>query len=180
VGRNFYPHTHTNGDPHGDPDTHGRPGTPVRSTPHRAPPYLSEHCIPVSSADTRRHLRSANRHLGYLPYRVSGSTLRPSGVLSCWPGTLSRTLSRIQRAAQIVLGVYLKRTCSRDRIIGLLVHPAHYGPITIAIRARFEYDSTTIRLRFGYNTLQHATRFFVRSHTRSYTRISGRRVLHVD
>ena len=55
-----------------------------------------------------------------------------------------------------------------------------YGPITIAIRARFEYDSTTIRLRFGYNTLQHATRFFVRSHTRSYTRISGRRVLHVD
>ena len=29
----------------------------------RAPPYLSEHCIPVSSADTRRHLRSANRHL---------------------------------------------------------------------------------------------------------------------
>ena len=29
----------------------------------RAPPYLSEHCIPVSCADTRRHLRSANRHL---------------------------------------------------------------------------------------------------------------------
>jgi len=29
----------------------------------RAPPDLSEHCIPVSSADTRRHLRSANRHL---------------------------------------------------------------------------------------------------------------------
>ena len=55
-----------------------------------------------------------------------------------------------------------------------------YGLITIAIRARFEYDSTTIRLRCGYNTLQHATRFFVRSHTRSYTRISGRRVLHVD
>jgi len=30
------------------------------------------------------------------------------------------------------------------------------GPITIAIRARYEHD-----------TLQHATRFFVRSHTRS-------------
>ena len=29
----------------------------------RAPPYLSEHCIPVSSADRRRHLRSANCHL---------------------------------------------------------------------------------------------------------------------
>jgi len=33
----------------------------------RAPTYLSEHCIPVSSADTRRHLRSANRHLLAVP-----------------------------------------------------------------------------------------------------------------
>jgi len=33
----------------------------------RAPPYLSEHCIPVSRADTRRHLRSANRHLLAVP-----------------------------------------------------------------------------------------------------------------
>ena len=33
----------------------------------RAPPYLSEHCIPVSSAETRRHLRSANRHLLAVP-----------------------------------------------------------------------------------------------------------------
>ena len=33
----------------------------------REPPYLSEHCIPVSSADTRRHLRSANRHLLAVP-----------------------------------------------------------------------------------------------------------------
>ena len=28
---------------------------------------LSEHCIQVSSADTRRHLRSANRHLLAVP-----------------------------------------------------------------------------------------------------------------
>ena len=34
----------------------------------RAPPYLSAHCIPVSSADTRRHLRSANRHLLAIPH----------------------------------------------------------------------------------------------------------------
>ena len=33
----------------------------------RAPPYLSEHCIAVSSADTRWHLRSANRHLLAVP-----------------------------------------------------------------------------------------------------------------
>jgi len=40
----------------------------THSTHHRRPiAYLSEHCVPVLSADTRRHLRSANRHL-YLPY----------------------------------------------------------------------------------------------------------------
>ena len=35
------------------------------------------------------------------------------------------------------------------------------------LQLRYEHDSSTIRARFGYNTLQHATRFFVRSHTRS-------------
>ena len=34
---------------------------------YRAPPYLSEHCISVSSDDTRRHLRSANGHLLAVP-----------------------------------------------------------------------------------------------------------------
>ena len=34
------------------------------------------------------------------------------------------------------------------------------------LQLRYEHDSSTIRARFGYNTLQHATRFFVRSHTR--------------
>ena len=34
----------------------------------RAPPFLSEHCIPVSSADTRRHLRSASHHLLAVPH----------------------------------------------------------------------------------------------------------------
>jgi len=52
----------------------------------------------------------------YLPCRVSGSTLTAVGrshLLTRWPGTHSRILSVIQRAAQTVLGVYLKRTCSR-------------------------------------------------------------------
>jgi len=74
----------------------------------RAPPYLSEHCIPVSSAGTLWHLRSVNRHV-YLPYRVSGSTLTAVGrsqLLARWLGTHSRILSGIQRAAQTVLGVY--------------------------------------------------------------------------
>jgi len=34
-------------------------------------------------------------------------------LLARWPGTHSRILSQIQRAAQTFLGVYLKRTCSR-------------------------------------------------------------------
>jgi len=52
----------------------------------------------------------------YLPYRVSGSTLTAVGrsqLLARWSGTHSRILPGIQRAAQTVLGVYLKRTCSR-------------------------------------------------------------------
>jgi len=52
----------------------------------------------------------------YLPYRVSRSTLTVVGhsqLLARWPGTHSRILSTIQRAAQTVLGVYLKRICSR-------------------------------------------------------------------
>jgi len=55
--------------------------------------------------------------VSYLPYRVSGSTLKAVGrsqLLARWPGTHSRILSGIQRAAQTVLDVYLKRTCSRD------------------------------------------------------------------
>ena len=52
----------------------------------------------------------------HLPYRVSSSTLTAVGrfqLLARWSGTHSRILSGIHRAAQTVLGVYLKRTCSR-------------------------------------------------------------------
>jgi len=44
----------------------------------------------------------------------SGSTLTAVGrsqLLARWPETHSRILSGIQRAAQTVLGVSLKRTC---------------------------------------------------------------------
>jgi len=50
----------------------------------RAPPYLSEHCGGICVPTT----------VTYLPYRVSGSTLkhlRPSGVFSCWPDGLELT-----------------------------------------------------------------------------------------
>ena len=38
----------------------------------RAPPYLSNYCVPVAGVDTRRHLRSANRQLLAVPrYRLN-------------------------------------------------------------------------------------------------------------
>jgi len=49
--------------------------------------------------------------------------------------------------------------------------------------SRYEHDSSTIRARFGYNTLQHATRFLcarIRDRLEHSTRISGRRDLYVD
>ena len=69
----------------------------------------------------------------YLPYRVSGSTLTAVGrsqLLARWPGTQSRILSAIQRAAQTVLGVHLKRICSRitsaSSALGILNYYALY------------------------------------------------------
>jgi len=45
-----------------------------------APPYLSEHCIPVSSADMRRHLHSANRHLLVPHFRLNTYGLQAFSV----------------------------------------------------------------------------------------------------
>jgi len=74
-----------------------------RSTASRSPVLtLSGICVPPI--------------VTYLPYLVSGSTLTAIGrsqLLAQWPGTHSLILSGIQRAAQTVLCVYLKRTCSR-------------------------------------------------------------------
>ena len=134
----------------------------------RAPPYLSEHCIPVSSADTRRHLRSA---VIYLPYRVSGSTLTAVGrsqLLARWPGTHSRILSEIQRAAQTVLGVYLKRTSSRIRptsassALGVLNDYALYKSThslrethSVSIQRRCVTDAVVVLMCFLRSRLRH-------------------------
>jgi len=45
--------------------------------------------------------------------------------------------------------------------------PSRSTAVMGLLQLRYEHDSSTIRARFGYNTLQHATRFFVRSRTRS-------------
>ena len=54
------------------------------------------------------HFSGPGRAIGRLMCAASSS------LLARWPGTHSRILSGIQRAAQTVLGVFLKRTCSRD------------------------------------------------------------------
>jgi len=52
--------------------------------------------------------------LRYVMYfRVIRFSVLSFQLLARWPGTHCRILSGIQRAAQTVLGVYLKRTCSR-------------------------------------------------------------------
>ena len=60
----------------------------------RAPPYLSDYCIPVTSADTRRHLRSANRQLLAVPrYRLNAYGRRAFSVAgrTVWTRILSGT-----------------------------------------------------------------------------------------
>jgi len=63
-------------------------------------------------------------------------------------------------AVQVVL-----RT-TRAAAVQLLTHTRAHAELMGLLQLRYEHDSSTIRARFGYNTLQHATRFFVRSHTR--------------
>ena len=102
----------------------------------------------------------------YLPYRVSGSTLTAVGrfqLLARWPGTHSRILSGIQRTAQTVLGVYLKRTSSRvtsaSSVLGVLndyalyksthslthsLSPLPLGGIRARLNARWFLGSTRV------------------------------------
>ena len=50
----------------------------------RAPPYLLDYCVPIAGADSRRHLRSANRQLLAVPrYR-----LNTYGLFICQPHSL--------------------------------------------------------------------------------------------
>ena len=88
----------------------------------RAPPYLSDCCVAVTAADTRRQLRSANRYMLAEP-RVTGSTLASVGLFQL-PAQRSGTLSRIspgtRPAVQTVSYVYL-----RCFVRWILVHHAH-------------------------------------------------------
>jgi len=80
----------------------------------RSPPYLSEHCIPVSSADTRRYLRSANRHLLVVPrFWLNTYGRRAFSVAGPMAWNSLPDFIRDPTISTDCLGVYLKRTCSR-------------------------------------------------------------------
>jgi len=86
----------------------------------RAPPYLSGHCIPVSSADTRRHLRSANRHLLAVPrFRLDTYGRRVFSVAGpmAW-NSLSVPGFNEQHRLRLFLGVYCSRVTSASNALG--------------------------------------------------------------
>ena len=88
----------------------------------------------------------------HLPYRVSGSTLTAVGrsrLLARWPGTRSRTLSCIPRAAQTVSGVYLKRTSSRDTSA-----PSALGVLNDYALYKSKHSLTQARQRAGGQQLE--------------------------
>ena len=79
----------------------------------RAPPYLSDYCVPVSGVDTRQHLRSTNRQLLAVPrYRLNTYGCRAFSVAGPQSGTLSRISTETRPSVQTVSDVCLKRTCS--------------------------------------------------------------------
>ena len=80
----------------------------------RASPYPSDYCVPLTGADTRLRLRSANRQL----FAVSRLRLNTYTAIGPFPlpapqsaGTLFRASSETQRSVQTVSDVYLQRLC---------------------------------------------------------------------
>jgi len=70
-----------------------------------------------------------------------------SQLLARWPGTLSRILYGIQRAAQTVLGVYFKRTCSR-----VTSAPSTLGVLNDYARTHSLTDSSMWQEIFSFNS----------------------------
>ena len=86
--------------------------------------YLTQYyCVLVASADTRWHLRSANRQLLAVPrYRLNTLTaVVPFQLPTPQSGTLSRILSGTRPSVETVSEVCFKRICSLDTIRNM--HP---------------------------------------------------------
>jgi len=98
--------------------------SPVSERPRT--PYLSEHCIPVSRADTRRHLRSANRHLLAVPrFRLNTSGRRAFSVAG--PMARDSLLDFIRDPTSSTEWLFTENVL----VCALLVRLAHQGFLTI-------------------------------------------------
>jgi len=81
----------------------------------RAPPYLLEHCIPVSSAHMWRHLRSTNRHLLAIPcFRLHAYDRRAFSVAVPISWNSLPDFIRDSTGSTDCFRRLLKRTCSCD------------------------------------------------------------------
>ena len=128
------------------------------------------HSVTIATINPHTHLNPVCTVLLVTAHAVYGPTSRHTRA-SCRCGCChlppSAGFSLAYTCHQLTMTLYtgVSQKCSRtDRytttksIEGYQLHPSHtatstthtYGPITIAIRARFEYDSSSIRL-------QHAT-----------------------
>jgi len=114
-----------------------------------APFSMLRYCIAVSSADTRRHLRLANRHLLAVPrFQLNTYGCRVFSVAGpIGSGTLSRISSGTRQSVQTVLDVFSRRTCS-------LMHPAHWGCFDDNALYKFTYLLTYL-LTFMCNLAPH-------------------------
>jgi len=143
-----------------------RPVPIKRPVPRRAgPPFNRRFLEPtlVCPPNTRRHLRSADRHLLAVPrfrlYTYGRRAFSVAGPMA-W-NSLPDFIHGIQRAVQTVLGVYLKRTCSRvtsaSSALGVLNDYALYNPRThsltqTASRSVHPFLQITQRMNSNHST----------------------------
>ena len=113
---------HLRGNPSAPPGTASPPGSPRTSASsiyaHTHTPVDLQWPPPTTDVSSHGAMNiCVLPTVTYLSYCISGSTLTTVGcsqLPTWWPGTHSRILSGIQRAAQTVLAVYLKHSCLCD------------------------------------------------------------------
>jgi len=135
----------------------------------RAPPYLSEHCTPVSSADTRRRLRSANRHRLAVPrFRLNTYGRRAFSVAGpmAWnslPDFIRDPTSSTDCFRRLLKTYLFARYYSASSALGVLNDYALYtNPLTLSYKMRCYISRDFV------SRLHHAIRATTACHYRLY------------
>ena len=87
--------------------------SPTSSSPSTTPPPPPPPPPPSHDLVLYVHRQAEQKGPVFFCVLLFNTCMWRSQLLARWPATHSRILSTTQRAAQTVLGVYLKRTCSR-------------------------------------------------------------------